>query len=106
MVRQQLVADIVKFNGTLSRGAADGRDLGTAAALSSRSTVTRTISEPALNRATTCATVASTSAVSVFVIDCTTTGAPPPTITPPTSTATVLWRGLGSNSSADVMECP
>ena len=33
---------------------------------------------------------ASTSAVSVLVIDCTTIGAPPPTITPPTSTATDL----------------
>ncbi len=34
--------------------------------------------------------VASMSAVSVLVIDCTTIGAPPPTMTPPTSTATVL----------------
>jgi hypothetical protein len=30
--------------------------------------------------------------VSVLVIDCTTIGAPPPTVTPPILTATVLWR--------------
>ena len=39
----------------------------------------RTISEPARASAVTCSTVASMSAVSVFVIDCTTIGAPPPT---------------------------
>ena len=68
---------------------------GTAAALSSRSTVMRTISEPALPSAATCATVPSTSAVSVLVIDWTTTGAPPPTITPPTSTPTDCLRAKG-----------
>ena len=36
--------------------------------------------------------VAATSAVSVDVIDWTTTGAPPPTVTFPTFTATVSWR--------------
>ena len=55
----------------------------------------RTISEPARCSAATCATVWSTSAVSVLVIDCTTTGAPPPTITPPTSTPTDVRRGKG-----------
>src|SRR5690606_14935953 len=55
----------------------------------------RTISEPAGASAATWRTVASTSAVSVLVIDCTTIGAPPPTVTPPTSTATVLRRGCG-----------
>jgi hypothetical protein len=68
---------------------------GTAAALSSRSTVMRTISEPARCSAATWATVWSTSAVSVLVIDCTTTGAPPPTITPPTDTRTDVRRGKG-----------
>ena len=68
---------------------------GTAAAASSRSTVMRTISEPARASAATCATVESTSAVSVLVIDCTTTGAPPPTVTPPTSTATDWRRSCG-----------
>ena len=57
---------------------------GTAAAASSRSTVMRTISEPARASAATCLTVPSTSAVSVLVIDCTTIGAPPPTFTLPT----------------------
>ena len=59
---------------------------GTAAAASLRSTVMRTSSDPARARAATWLTVASTSAVSVLVIDCTTIGAPPPTVTPPTST--------------------
>jgi hypothetical protein len=49
----------------------------------------RTISDPALARAATWATVASTSAVSVFVIDWTTIGAPPPTVTEPTFTPIV-----------------
>src|ERR1700712_5755272 len=68
---------------------------GTAAAASSRSTVMRTISEPARASAATCAIVPSTSAVSVLVIDCTTIGAPPPTATLPTMTWVVLCRGLG-----------
>ena len=69
--------------------ASRSRMCGTAAAASSRSTVMRTISEPARASAATCRAVPSTSAVSVLVIDCTTIGAPPPTMTPPTSTATV-----------------
>ena len=48
---------------------------GTAFAASSRSTVMRTSSEPARASAATWAAVASMSAVSVLVIDCTTTGA-------------------------------
>ncbi len=72
---------------------------GTAAAASSRSTVMRTISEPAAASAATCRAVPSTSAVSVFVIDCTTTGAPPPTWTWPTRTATVLRLGNGAAAS-------
>jgi hypothetical protein len=63
---------------------------GTAAAASGRSTVIRTSSEPARANAATWRAVPSTSAVSVLVIDCTTIGAPPPTVTPPTSTAMVL----------------
>src|SRR5262245_58220978 len=71
---------------------------GTAAAASSRSTVTRTISEPARASAATCRAVPSTSAVSVLVMDCTTTGAPPPTVTPPTSTDTDRRRSSGPAS--------
>src|SRR5262249_7357303 len=40
-----------------------------------------------------------TSAVSVLVIDWTTTGAPPPTVTPPTSTATDWRRSCGPASN-------
>jgi hypothetical protein len=64
-----------------------------AAALSSRSTVMRTSSEPARQSCPTCLTVASMSAVSVLVIDWTTMGAPPPTVTPPTLTPIVCLRG-------------
>src|SRR5262249_56574813 len=69
---------------------------GTAAAASSRSTVMRTISEPARASAATWAAVAAASAVSVLVIDWTTIGAPPPTATWPTLTATEVWRGGGA----------
>src|SRR5262245_32246288 len=71
---------------------------GTAAAASSRSTVMRTISEPARASAATWPAVPCTSAVSVLVIDCTTTGAPPPTVTLPTSTATDWRRSCGPAS--------
>jgi hypothetical protein len=68
---------------------------GTAAADSSLLTVTRTIWLPARQSAATCRTVPSMSAVSVLVIDCTTTGCALPTSTPPTLAVTVLLRGLG-----------
>src|SRR5271165_1489190 len=68
---------------------------GTAAAASSRSTVMRTISEPARASAATCSTVPLISAVSVLVMDWTTIGAPPPTATSPTFTWVVVCRGLG-----------
>src|ERR1700726_2808643 len=76
------------------------RICGTAAAASSRSTVMRTISEPARESAAICATVPSTSAVSVLVIDCTTIGAPPPTATLPTMTWVVLCRPRGPATSS------
>ena len=66
---------------------------GTAAADSGLFTVTRTSSEPARHSSATCLTVEATSAVSVLVIDCTTTGASPPTFTPPISTCRVPRRG-------------
>src|SRR5215212_1397569 len=65
---------------------------GTAAAAASLLTVTRTSSLPACARRATWIAVASASAVSVFVIDWTTTGCSLPTGTPPTSTVTVLLR--------------
>ena len=67
---------------------------GTAAAASGRLTVTRTISEPASASSMHCRAVAAASAVSVIVIDCTTTGAPPPTVTAPTFTGTVRCRDV------------
>src|ERR1700722_15317402 len=76
------------------------RICGTAEAASSRSTVMRTISEPARDNAATWATVPSTSAVSVLVIDCTTIGAPPPTATLPTMTWVVSCRVLGPATSS------
>jgi hypothetical protein len=57
--------------------------------------------EPARARSMTCRTVASTSVVSVLVIDCTTTGALPPTVTPPTGTATRL-RGWTGRAGTDI----
>ena len=57
---------------------------GMAAAAFGRLTVTRTISEPAWASSMHCCAVTAASAVSVLVIDCTTTGAPPPTWTAPT----------------------
>src|ERR1700732_5286300 len=67
---------------------------GTAAAASSLLTVTRTSSDPARAKAAHCCTVEGISAVSVFVIDCTTTGASEPTRTPPTTAVTVFLRGI------------
>ena len=79
------------------------RMCGTAAAASSRSTVMRTNSEPARASAATCRAVASMSAVSVLVMDCTTIGAPPPTTTAPgpapTRTPTVPCRARGPKAS-------
>src|SRR5690606_31980459 len=69
-----------------------------AAAASRVFTVMRTISEPARASCATCIAVAKSSAVSVLVMDCTTTGAisvpysPPPTRTLPTRTWRVLRR--------------
>src|SRR5262249_31122716 len=51
-------------------------------------TAQRTTSQPADASSAICATVASTSCVFVSVIDWTTTGAPPPIVTPPTE----IWR--------------
>src|SRR6188474_887964 len=75
---------------------------GTAAAASSVLTVTRTSWEPAWARRATWMAVASASAVSVLVIDCTTTGWALPTSTPPTSTDTV-GRRLGRRASGEAM---
>ncbi len=61
-----------------------------ASASSVLGTAQRTISQPADASAAICAVVASTSWVFVSVIDCTTTGAPPPMATPPTRICSTL----------------
>src|SRR3569833_6097 len=66
---------------------------GTAAAAGSLFTVTRTSCDPAAASAAVWATVSSTSAVSVFVIDWTTMGCALPTETSPTKVETVRRRG-------------
>src|ERR1700722_2843983 len=68
---------------------------GTASAAASLLTVIRTSSEPARASAAICWTVDSTSAVSVLVIDCTTTGAEDPMRTPPTLTVTAFLGWIG-----------
>src|SRR6185312_13052 len=69
---------------------------GTAAAAASVLTVTRTSSEPARARAIAWLTVDWTSAVSVLVMDWTTIGFVPPTLIPPTFTATDLRRVMSA----------
>ena len=63
-----------------------------AAVDSSSGQETRTISTPASSQARICAMVASTSLVSVLVIDCTVIGASPPTGTLPTMILRLLRR--------------
>src|SRR5262249_55669588 len=69
---------------------------GTAAAAFSVFTVTRTSSEPAFASAITWFTVEVTSSVSVLVIDWTTIGCVPPTLTPAISTTGVARRGFAA----------
>src|SRR3990170_3057419 len=81
------------MTGTATPRSASLRSIsGTAAAAASVLTVTRTSWLPAWARRATWIAVASGSAVSVFVIDWTTTGWALPTSTPPTSTETVDRR--------------
>src|SRR5690606_39633422 len=61
-------------------------------------TVMRTSSDPARHSSAICFAVEATSAVSVLVIDCTTTGASPPTATPPIRTWRVGRRDSGPNA--------
>ena len=68
---------------------------GSASASSWDGTATRTIWQPAAVSSAICCRVALTSAVSVVVIDCTETGAPPPTGTEPT----MIWRDFRRSAS-------
>src|SRR3954453_9440181 len=83
---------------------------GTAAAAFSLFTVTRTICDPAAASDNTCAVVEATSAVSVFVIDCTTTGKAEPTGTMPihvvgverrAAKAVIAWKDTRDASGCD-----
>src|SRR5215472_15904661 len=65
---------------------------GRASASSCDGTATRTIWQPAAVSSAICCSVAFTSAVSVVVIDCTETGAPPPTATACDPLPTMIWR--------------
>ena len=81
---------------------------GTAAAASGRSTVRRTSSEPARASSLIWMAVPMASAVSVLVIDCTTTGASPPTQTwrapCDTSTLRLVRRDIGPEGIAKLEE--
>ncbi len=68
-----------------------------AAAAASLSTARRTTSHPTAASARTCATVASTSRVSVLVMLCTTTGLSPPVRTEPMRTSRVRLRSMVMN---------
>src|SRR5450755_172653 len=67
---------------------------GSASASSCDGTATRTIWQPAAVSSAICCRVALTSAVSVVVIDCTDTGAPPPTGTAWLPLPTRIWREM------------
>ena len=103
---QQLVAVVVEVADRAARRRPGRRACaGSPArprAAASLLTVTRTSSEPAWASAATWSAVASASAVSVLVIDWTTTGWPEPTGTPPTSTVTLRRprRAVDGQSSA------
>src|SRR5674476_981276 len=64
--------------------------------------LTRTSSQPAATSARTCASVAAASPVLVHVMDCTATGAPPPTGTEPT----MIRRALGTRPPAGRRRLP
>src|SRR3954464_6407643 len=73
---------------------------GSASASSADGTATRTMSHPAAVSSAICCSVALTSAVSVVVIDCTDTGASPPTSTLPTLIWRLRRRGLRTGGGA------
>src|SRR4051794_3101888 len=81
------ICDFLAIAGSASTSSCDG-------------TATRTIWHPAAVSSAICWSVALTSAVSVVVIDCTLTGAPPPTGTGPTMICRVLRRGASAGGGA------
>ena len=86
------ICDFLAIAGSASTSSCDG-------------TATRTIWQPDAVSSAICWRVALTSAVSVVVIDCTDTGAPPPTGTEPT----MIWRllrGAARAAAAARRACP
>src|SRR4051794_24078934 len=76
---------------------------GRASTSSCDGTATRTIWQPDAVSSAICCSVALTSAVSVVVIDCTLTGAPPPTGTEPTMSCRLCRRGASGGGGAEGM---
>src|SRR5215469_1457592 len=72
---------------------------GSASASSCEGTATRTIWQPVAVSSAICCRVELTSAVSVVVIDCTDTGAPPPTATACSPLPTMIWREVRRGAS-------
>src|SRR5262249_18333512 len=75
-------------------------------AASRTGTAQRTISQPAASSAQICRSVASTSRVSVFVIDCTVMGASPPTFTLPSVIGLVCRRLIMTSSVVVLLQEP
>src|SRR5437763_10638158 len=73
---------------------------GSASTSSWDGTATRTIWQPAAVSSAICCRVAFTSAVSVVVMDCTDTGAPPPTGTVPTRICRLARRGASGGAGS------
>jgi hypothetical protein len=76
---------------------------GSASTSSWDGTATRTIWQPDAVSSAICCSVVFTSAVRVVVIDCTDTGAPPPTGTAPTMICRLCRRGASAGGGADGM---
>src|ERR1700761_9644097 len=72
---------------------------GNASASSCDGTATLTIWQPAAVSSAICCRVEFTSAVSVVVMDCTDTGAPPPTATACLPLPTMIWRDCRRGAS-------
>src|SRR5215213_6564334 len=84
------ICDFLAIAGSASTSSCDG-------------TATRTIWQPLAVSSAICCRVALTSAVSVVVIDCTLTGAPPPTGTEPTMIRRLCRRGArGGGGTAGI----
>src|ERR1022692_3303751 len=78
---------------------------GSASASSCDGTATRTIWQPVAVSSAICCSVAFTSAVTVVVIDCTETGAPPPTGTACFPLPTMIWRDLRRGATGSGGSC-